>query len=145
MFVVVAVGAVAAVVVDPSAAGLAVAAICAPAAALGAVAGATSSLLVTADPIEALLMPPEVTGALQAFRVARPFLLAVAGTLPVLVARAAHDAGRPVLPAAGLAGGAVGVGFALFVMWVWKREAIAAATRAAVNAPGGQHGHDRDR
>ena len=38
-------------------------------------------------------MPPEVTGAVQAFRVVRPLFLAIGGTLPVLAARAAENAG----------------------------------------------------
>ena len=139
MAVVALVGAGVAVVVEPSVTGLALALVCAPAAALGGVAAAGVSLLAIPDPVEGLLMPPEVTGALQALRVARPFLLATAGTLPVLAGRAAFEAGRPPVAAAGAAAGAVGVLFALFVAWVWQREKLAAATRAVVNAPGGHH------
>jgi hypothetical protein len=141
MAAVAAVGVVAALVVDPGsggAGGLALAGICAPAAAFGGVAGAGSSLVATPDQLEALLMPPEVTGAYQAFRLARPVLLALGGTLPVLAARAAASANGYVLQAAGAASGGVALGFAVFVLWLWQRDKLQAVLQAAVERPGGR-------
>jgi len=84
-----------------------------------------------------LLMPPEVTGAMQAFRVVRPLLLAIGGTLPVLAARAAAGAGRSALVAAGAAAVTVTIGFALFVAWLWQRDKLQDLLQATVNPTGG--------
>jgi hypothetical protein len=138
MTLVAAVGVAAALLVDPAGGGLALALTCAPAAALGGVAGAGVSLVGVPDPLEALLMPPEVTGALQAFRVVRPILLALAGTLPVLAARAAADAGASALVAAGAATAGVACGFALFVLWLWQRDKLQAVLQARVEPAGGR-------
>ena len=116
----------------PSAVAAAVAAACAPAAAMGGIAGAAASLLSSPDQMEALLMPPEVTGAFQAFRLARPILLTLAGTLPVLAARAADGAGGSPVAAATAATAAVAVGFSLVTVWLWKRDTLQAALRAQV-------------
>jgi hypothetical protein len=129
MAAVAAVGVAAALLVDPGGGGLALALICAPPAAMGGVAGAATSLVAVPDPLEALLMPPEVTGAFQAFRVARPLLLALAGTLPVLAARAAADQGTSALAAAGAAAVAVGIGFLLVVGWLWQRDRLQAVLK----------------
>jgi hypothetical protein len=132
MALVAAVGVAAAVLVEPGAGALELALLCAPAAALGGVAGAGASLVATPDPLEAMLMPPEVTGAYQAFRIARPLVLAIAGTLPVLAARAAAGAGGSALDAAGTATVAVGAGFGVFVLWLRHREALQAFLQASL-------------
>ena len=137
MTVVAVVGVAAALLVDPGAGGWAVALICAPPAAMGGVAGAAASLVAVPDPLEALLMPPEVTGAVQAFRVVRPVLLAIGGTLPVLAARAAENAGASAVAGAAAAAGGVTVGFVLVVGWLWQRDKLQAALRSNVaRSPG---------
>jgi hypothetical protein len=133
MALVAAVGVAAAVLVEPGTGALELALVCAPAGALAGVAGAGASLVAVPDPVEALLMPPEVTGAYQAFRIARPLVLALAGTLPVLAARAADGAGGPAVAVAGTAALAVVAGFGVFVMWLRSREALQQALQAAVN------------
>jgi len=133
MALVAAVGVAAAVLVEPATGALELALVCAPAAALAGVAGAGASLVAVPDPVEALLMPPEVTGAYQAFRIARPLVLAIAGTLPVLAARAADGAGGPAVAVAGTATLAVAAGFGVFVAWLRSREALQKALQAAVN------------
>ena len=137
MAVVAVLGVAAALLVDPGGGGLALALICAPPAAMGGVAAAGASLVSVPDPLEALLMPPEVTGAMQAFRVVRPLLLAIGGTLPVLAARAAADAGRSALVGAGAAAVTVTIGFALFVAWLWQRDKLQDLLQATVNPTGG--------
>jgi hypothetical protein len=132
MALVAAVGGAAAVVVDPGTRALELALVCAPAAALAGVAGATASLVATPDPLEALLMPPEVTGAYQAFRIVWPLVLAVGGTLPVLAARAADGAGGSPVAAAGAATLAVAAGFGLFVGWLRSRDSLQRALRGAL-------------
>jgi hypothetical protein len=132
MALVAAVGVAAAVLVEPGARALALALACAPAAALAGTAGAGASLVAVPDPSEALLMPPEVTGAYQAFRIARPLFLAIAGTLPVLAARAADNAGGSALAAAGATTLAVLAGFGVFVAWLRSREAMQRALQDAL-------------
>jgi hypothetical protein len=136
MAAVVVIGGISAVLVAPSAVAAAVAVACAPAAAMGGLAGAAASLLSSPDQMEALLMPPEVTGAFQAFRLARPILLTLAGTLPVLAARAAERAGGSPVGAAAAATAAVAVGFGLVTVWLWKRDNLQAALRAQVARAG---------
>jgi len=131
MALVAAVGVAAAVLVEPGTGALELALICAPAAALAGLAGAGASLVSTPDPMEAMLMPPEVTGAYQAFRIARPLVLAIAGTLPVLAARAAAGAGGSATATAGIAALAVVAGFGVFVAWLHSREALQQALQAA--------------
>jgi hypothetical protein len=98
MVPVAAVGAIAAVLADPSRGALEVAAVCVVPAALGAVGGALVSVIggaptnVGGDSWS--LLPPEVAGTRLAFRTAWPPAIAVAGTLPVLAARVAADHGR---------------------------------------------------
>jgi hypothetical protein len=133
MALVAAVGVVAAVLVEPGSQALAVALVCAPAAALGGLAGAGASLISTPDPVEALLMPPEVTGAYQAFRIARPIVLAIGGTLPVLAARAAANGGGQAVAAATSATVVVLGAFGVFVVWLRNREALQLMLQTAVN------------
>lgn len=134
MTVVAVIGAVAALLVDPGH-GVAVALVCAPSAAMGGVAGAAASLVGVPDPLEALLMPPEVTGAFQAFRVVRPLLLAIAGAMPVLAARAADDAGGSAVGGAAAATVGVTVGFVLVVLWLWQRDKLQDVLQASVTRP----------
>ena len=82
-------------------------------------------------------MPPEITGAVQAFRVARPFLLAVASTLPVLAARAAANAGASADGGAFAASTLVVAGFVIFVLWLWQREKLQVVLQQVVNPTGG--------
>src|SRR5262249_26346215 len=94
-------------------------------AALGAVAGAAARVPTPPDSPNDVLLPPELTGAVQAVRVLRPFLFATAGLVPLLVAHQAADHGRAPVPVE--AAGAVGMAvvFALFAGWVVVRERIA--------------------
>ena len=89
-------------------------------AAMGGVAGPRPAWSPCPIRCEALLMPPEVTGAVQAFRVVRPLFLAIGGTLPVLAARAATNAGGSAVAGAAAAAGGVTVGFVLVVGWLWS-------------------------
>jgi hypothetical protein len=132
MALVAAVGVAAAVLVEPGTRALELALVCAPAAALAGTAGAGASLVAVPDPMEAGLMPPEVTGAFQAFRIARPLVLAIGGTLPVLAARAAAGAGGPPVAAAGAATLAVVAGFSVFVGWLRHREALQQGLQAVL-------------
>lgn len=96
--------------------------------ALGGVAGALVSLLggeVSVQSDTWNLMPPEVAGMRLAMRTAWPPLLAIAGAVPVLAARAAERNGK-IEPAAAAAAAAVGVAalFALVAAWVRAREQI---------------------
>jgi hypothetical protein len=94
--------------------------------ALGAVAGAIVSVLSGAASTSGnwAIAPPEAQGMRLAFRTAWPPALATAGTLPVLAARAAADAGDPAAPAAVTVGLVVAVGFVLVCGWVRLREQI---------------------
>jgi hypothetical protein len=94
--------------------------------ALGAVAGATVSVLSGPGSTGGTwaLAPPEAQGMRLAFRTAWPPGLAVIGTLPVLAARAAVEDGRPGLPVAATAGLAVAALFALVCGWVRLRDEI---------------------
>ena len=119
------VAAVAAVAVRPSAEAVAVAAVCVGPGALGAVAGAATSVLSGAPEHSAWsLAPPEAAGVRLVARTAWPIVLAAGGTLPVLAARAAADAGRSPELAAGQAGVLVAVGFVAVAAWVVKRDAL---------------------
>jgi hypothetical protein len=59
-----------------------------------------------------------------AFRTAWPPALAVIGTLPVLAARAAHDAGDPAAPATATAALGVAALFVVVCGWVRLRDEI---------------------
>jgi hypothetical protein len=128
------VAAVAAVAARPSAEALAVAATCVAPGALGAVAGALTSVLSGVPEDSGWSMaPPEVAGMRIVARTAWPIVLAVGGTLPVLAARAATDAGgSPELAAAQSGMLAVAV-FAVVCGWVLKRDAIHEAWAAVVD------------
>jgi hypothetical protein len=94
--------------------------------ALGAAAGAIVSVLSGPGSSSGAwtLAPPEAQGMRLAFRTAWPPALAVIGTLPVLAARAAGDAGDPTAPAAATAGLGVVVVFVLVCGWVRLRDQI---------------------
>lgn len=131
------VGAAAAVLVAPSRGGLAVAAVSVVPVALGAVAGAATSLL--SGPPDASgadgwsLVPPEVAGMRLVVRTAWPLVLVAAGTLPVLAARSAADAGDSAAAAAAGAGVGVAVVFGLVASWIRKRDDLHAAWQAALD------------
>jgi hypothetical protein len=137
MVVTAVVGAGAALATGPSAAGLAVAAVCLVPAALGAVAGGVASVLTGAPDASGgdgwSLMPPEVAGMRVMARAVWPLLLTTAGTLPVLAARAASSSGDQAATGAASAGLAVVLGFAVVVAWVRRRDDLHAAWRAAVD------------
>ena len=105
-----------------------VAAVCAVPLALGAVAGGIVSVL--SGPASTSggwsLAPPEAQGMRLAFRTGWPPALAVIGTLPVLAARSAFEAGDPAPRAAANAGLGVAALFALVCGWVRVREEIGA-------------------
>lgn len=105
--------------------------------ALGGVAGALVSLLggeVTVQSDAWNLMPPEVAGMRLAMRTAWPPLLAVAGAVPVVAARAAQRSGK-LEPAAAAAAAALGVValFALVLGWVRMREKLHEWWRSQMN------------
>jgi hypothetical protein len=106
-------------------------------AALGGVAGAVTSVLAgspdTGDGGWSLV-PPEVAGMRVVARSAWPLVLAIAGTLPVLAARAAADGGDgSPYAAAGNAAVAAVVVFGLVAWWVRKRDHLHAAWKAALD------------
>jgi hypothetical protein len=137
MAVVAVVGAAAALLVDPSLGGLAVAAICVVPAALGSVAGAVTSVLSGMPEVSTgdawSLMPPEVAGVRIMVRAVWPPALAVLGTLPVLAARAAAENGRAAASSAGAAAVAVVVVFMLVGSWVRMRDRMHAWWKAAMD------------
>ncbi|HEY8527937.1 MAG TPA: hypothetical protein VIL48_23435 [Acidimicrobiales bacterium] len=129
-------GAAAAVLVEPSRAAVAVAAVCVVPAALGGVAGAVTSVLSGAPDTEDAgwsLVPPEVAGMRVLVRSVWPLVLAVGGTLPVLAARAAADGGGSPWAAAGNAAVGVVIGFAVVAWWVRRRDDLHAAWKAALD------------
>jgi hypothetical protein len=146
MALVAVVGAAAALLVEPSLGGLAVAAICAVPAALGSVAGAVTSVVSGMPDVSAgdawSLVPPEVAGMRIVVRAAWPPALAVLGTLPVLAARAAAENGRPVAAAAGAAAVGVVVMFVLVGGWLRMRDRLHAWWKAAMDQafPAGKSG-----
>src|SRR5262245_15903561 len=150
MAVVAVVGAAAALLVEPSLGGLAVAAICVVPAALGSVAAAATSVVSGTPDASAgdawTLVPPEVAGMRIVVRAAWPPALAVVGTLPVLAARAAAENGRP--PASAGAAATLG-GVAMFVLvagWLRTRDRMHASWKAAMDQafPAGKHRDQED-
>jgi hypothetical protein len=116
--------ALAAVVAAPSVLAVEVAAIALLPGALGAVGGATTSVVMGA-PAQSdtwQLLPPEVSGMRLAARTAWPPLLAIIGVGPVLLARAAVDADFEPIPIEAGAAAFVAVVFAFVVAWVRFRE-----------------------
>src|SRR4029077_8170828 len=107
---------------------------------LGAVAGALVSVLSgTASTGGAwAIAPPEAQGMRLAFRSAWPPGLAIAGTMPVLFARWATEAGDQGPPAAITAAMGIAVVFVLVCAWVRLREEISAWFQQAMEAPGAQ-------
>ena len=149
MAVVAVIGAATALLVEPSLAGLAVAAICVVPAALGSVAGAVTSVLSGMPEVSGgdawSLMPPEVAGMRIVVRAIWPPALAVLGTLPVLAARVAAENGRPAASAAGTAAVGVVVVFVLVGIWVRMRDRMHAWWKAAMDQafPDGK-GHEQE-
>lgn len=94
--------------------------------ALAGVAGAVSNVVSGAPSgsDELTLIAPEVAGTKMVLRTAWPPLLAIAGALPLLVVRAADDAGVSSMPGAAVAWAAVAALVGLVVVWVHEREAL---------------------
>jgi hypothetical protein len=129
-----AIAAVAAVVAGPSLQAAGVAFACVIPGALGSVAGAATSVLSGApDDAAWSLAPPEVAGVRLVVRTAWPLVLSIGGTLPVLAARSAAEAGRDPTGAAATAGVAVAVAFAVIAGWVRQRDALRAAWAQAMD------------
>jgi hypothetical protein len=118
----------AAVLAGPSVAAAEIAAACIVPAALGAVAGATVSVVAGAPSVTGgdtwSLMPPEVAGMRIVYRTGWPPAMAVLGAVPVLAARTAARHGSPAAPVALLAGGLILVLFVIVCGWVRHREGI---------------------
>jgi hypothetical protein len=114
----------AAVLAGPSLAAVEIGAACVLPAALGAVAGATVSV-VGGAPSQGdtwSLMPPEVAGMRLVYRTAWPPAMAIIGIVPVLAARTAARNGVPAAPVALAAGTAVLILFVLVCGWVRLRD-----------------------
>ena len=129
-----AVAAVAAVAAGPSLQAAAVAAACVIPGALGGVAGAVTSVLSGApDDAAWSLAPPEVAGVRLVMRTAWPIVLSIGGTLPVLAARSAAEAGRDPTGGAVSAALAVAVAFVVVALWVRKRDDLRTAWAEATD------------
>lgn len=76
------------------------------------------------------LLPPEVAGMREVFRTARPLVVPVAGSLPVLAARAAARAGNQPVPPALQAIVGVALLIAAVVWWARRRDEIRARASA---------------
>lgn len=128
---------VSAVLADPSMTAAAIAAACILPAVLGAVAGATVSV-VSGAPSQTSetwsLMPPEVAGMRVVYRTGWPPALAVLGVAPVLVARTAARNDVPAAPAALAAGAVLLVLFVLVCGWVRHRDRMHAWWRVQMDA-----------
>ncbi|HLM64918.1 MAG TPA: hypothetical protein VK306_11520 [Acidimicrobiales bacterium] len=131
---------VAGLVVGPSLAGLAVAAMCVVPAAVGAAAGAAVSVVGGGPDVSGegawSLVPPEVAGIRLMFRTGLPPALAVVGTLPLLAGRAAVEDGRTAAQAAGAAAsGAVAIVVlgAVVAAWVRHRDRLHEAWQSAMD------------
>lgn len=112
---------------EPSAGGLAVAAVlAAPAALVGGCGAALNTIAGAPDPFQAdtegSFLPPEVAGMHLVFRVVRPPLIATLGCLPVLLVRRADEQGEHAVAMA--VRGALGalVLVAAVVWWVERRD-----------------------
>ena len=117
-----------------------VAAVAAVPLALGAVAGAVVSVLSGPASTSGTwsFAPPEAQGMRLAFRSAWPPALAIAGTLPVLAARAAIESGDAGPPVAMTAALGVAVVFTLVCGWVRLRDDIGDYFQQAMEQPSAQ-------
>lgn len=68
------------------------------------------------------LLPPEVAGMREIFRTVRPLVVAIAGSLPIAVARAAAKTGAQPVPPALQATVAVGILLAVVAWWARRRD-----------------------
>jgi hypothetical protein len=121
------VGGLVAIAVERTALAAAIVAIAAPCAMAGAGAGATITIVSgmpesTSSTTNQEILPPEVAGLRVVVRAIWPLVVAVAGTLPVVAARAALDAEANEVAAALQAAMAVALLSALVVAWVRYRE-----------------------
>jgi hypothetical protein len=128
-----AIGAVAAVLVDPGPGAWPVALACVVPAGLGAAASGVVNMVMGAPEVASTawnLAPPEAAGMRLVFRTVWPPLLAVGGLVPVLVSRSALTHGRPPAEAAAAGIVPVALAFALVCGWVRLRDDIKAWWKA---------------
>jgi len=91
-----------------------------PAAFAGAAGAAVSTTMGSPDPMkDGQLLPPEVAGMRVAMRAAWPLIVAVAGSLPVLAARASNNAGQS--PYQGAVAAVCGVTLLVLMVVAWVR------------------------
>lgn len=130
----------AAVLVTPSTTGVTVAALALVPAVLGAAAGGLVSTVKGApDPIgNRAMLPPEAAGPAVVFRTAFPPALAVAGLLPVLVARAAVERGDPVADAMVLPIGLAIMVFGWVCAWIRLRDEMRRSLQAQMEGQTGR-------
>lgn len=120
-------GVATAVVLEPSRATAAVAAVVALPVLLGAMGGAALNVLRGApDPLarteRSLFMPPEVSGFTTLARTVWPPAVAVLATLPVLLVRRAAEQGTHVVVAAAQAAAIAGLVAVAVAWWVLRRD-----------------------
>jgi hypothetical protein len=155
MVLVALVGAFAGFIVSPSTTAAEVALLCVLPAAVGAVAGASVSVL-SGVPTQGdgwSVLPPEVAGMRLLVRSAWPPALAVIGAAPVIAARAAHEHDVDVIGAtAAAAAGAVVIALLVFG-WIrvrdrvhrWWRAQMEAAFPQPAERPGEEEGDGQDK
>jgi hypothetical protein len=134
-----AIGAVTALAIEHTALAAAVIAIAAPCAALGGAAGAVVTIVSgmpesTSSTTNQEILPPEVAGMRVVVRAVWPLVLAAVGTTPVVAARAAADAERPVVAGALQGAMATALVVGLVVAWVRYREPARAWWRRTLEA-----------
>jgi uncharacterized membrane protein YgcG len=117
-----------AVLLDPSAAGVKLAAICVlPVAFAGGAAAVISVVMGAPEPSDNWqLLPPEVQGTRTAFRTVWPPLVATLGSVPVALARVAQENDGNPYDVAFASGFVVLLVVALVAAWVHQREVIKA-------------------
>jgi hypothetical protein len=123
------IGMAAVVIAEPTAMAFAVAPLIALPAFLAGVAGAVVNAVKGApDPIgestEALMLPPEMSGMGSLIRAVWPPLIAIAGSLPIIVIRESVESDSVVLGDALRTALAVGIVLFLTVGWVRQRDNI---------------------
>jgi hypothetical protein len=115
--------------------GVAVVAILAAGAVLAGAAGATINIVRDApDPVSSTtqqtFVPPEMAGVTTVMRTLIPLLVSIAGALPVLAVRAAHEDGANELASAARAALAVVLLVVAVAVWVRKRDRVRRRVRA---------------
>jgi hypothetical protein len=133
------IGAATAVAIERTALAAAVIAVAAPCAALAATAAAVVTIVSgmpesTSSMTNQEILPPEIAGMRVVVRTVWPLVLATVGTTPVLAARAAADADRPIVAGALQGAMATALVAALVVAWVRHREPAKAWWRRTLEA-----------